>query len=229
MILEVDSLTKSYTFNGAIVPAVHNVSFSLTAGEFVAIRGRSGCGKSTLLLAAGGLLVPDAGHVTVLGRDIYAMRPRHRAAYLASSVGFVFQGFHLVPYLTVLENLLAPRLALTSRTTASDRREAEVLLQELGLTARQHNRPHQLSVGERQRVAVARALTNRPSLLLADEPTGNLDPENSHQVVTQLRRFSDQGGAVLMVTHHNQNSAEFDRTFEMDAGEISNVHERSLS
>lgn len=228
MILEVNSLAKSYTLNGVIVPAVHNASFSVKAGEFVAIRGKSGCGKSTLLLAVGGLLLPDSGHVTVLGRDIYAMRSRHRAAYLASSVGFVFQGFHLVPYLTVLENLLAPRLSLASRTTWSDRREAESLLQELGLGARQHSRPHQLSVGERQRVAVARALTNHPSLLLADEPTGNLDPENSQQVVTQLRRFSDQGGAVLMVTHHNQNSAEFDRTYEMNAGEISLIYEGSL-
>jgi len=223
MVLEIDQLAKKYSLHGATISAVHDVSLTLKSGEFVAVRGKSGCGKSTLLLSAGGLLRPDTGRVSILGRDIYAMRSRDRATYLATSVGFIFQRFHLVPYLTVIENLLAPRLVAAVFTTADDRQYAESLLHELGLRERFHSRPHQLSVGERQRAAIARALMSRPSLLLADEPTGNLDPENSLTVLRHLREFSDRGGAVLMVTHHNRNCQEFDRTYEMHDGQIS-VH-----
>lgn len=196
--LEIRNLTRTYRGPAGPVNVLDSLSLDVAAGEFVAVQGRSGCGKTTLLLAAGGLLHPDAGRVLVAGQDLYQLSEEARARYRAQRIGFVFQQFHLVPYLSVLDNVLAPTLALQS---AGARHRAEELLGTFGLTPRAHHVPAQLSTGERQRAALARAFLNRPQLLLADEPTGNLDRENADVVLGHLANFARAGGAVLLVTH----------------------------
>jgi putative ABC transport system ATP-binding protein len=198
VVLEVTDLSKRYTGPSGVVHALSGLSVTVGAGEFVAVQGPSGCGKSTLLLAAGGLLSPDGGRVLVEGQDLYAVTAEARSVFRAAHIGFVFQQFHLIPYLSVLDNVLAPTLAL-KREGAEER--AGELIAQFGLRDRQHHRPEQLSVGERQRAALARALLNRPALLLADEPTGNLDKDNAVLVLDALAGFARAGGAVLLVTH----------------------------
>ena len=198
MLISLDHITKSYTGDVEDVVAVADVSVSVDSGEFVAVVGPSGCGKTTLLLVAGGLLSPDSGEVTLDGTDPYSLSQEKRARFRAERIGFVFQQFHLVPYLNVLDNVLAPAL-VTGDPEAGKR--AEELVQRFGLGDRVGHRPGQLSTGERQRVALARALLNEPQVILADEPNGNLDSENSDEVLKALQAFADQGGAVLLVTH----------------------------
>jgi len=197
-ILEIRDVAKRYRGPAGPVHALAGVSLTVEAGGFVAVQGASGCGKSTLLLAAGGLLRPDAGEVRIAGQDPYALSPEKRAAFRAAHIGFVFQQFHLVPYLSVLDNILAPTLALPQ---PGARARAAELIAQFGLGERQHHVPEQLSVGERQRTALARALLNHPQLLLADEPTGNLDAGNARVVLDALADFARAGGAVLLVTH----------------------------
>lgn len=198
MLVELNDLTKTYNGRDGKVRAVDGISLSLDSGQFVSLQGPSGCGKSTLLLMAGGLLAPDSGIVTVAGESPYDMTPNARSGFRARNIGFVFQQFHLVPYLNVLENVLAPSIATGVET---DRDRARELVAQFGLEHRSGHVPGELSSGERQRTALARALFNRPKLLLADEPTGNLDAENSQVVLTHLRDFVTDGGAVLLVTH----------------------------
>jgi ABC-type lipoprotein export system ATPase subunit len=168
-----------------------------------------------LLLAAGGLLRPDAGNVTVAGQDPYALSPEERAKFRAAHIGFVFQQFHLVPYLNVLDNVLVPSLAAPAM-----RERAVELVAQFGLADRAHHVPAQLSVGERQRCALARALLNRPKLLLADEPTGNLDPDNGKLVLAALAGFVQQGGAVLLVTHDERASGVAQRWVRLRQGKV---------
>jgi putative ABC transport system ATP-binding protein len=198
--LSLDTISKTYRKGTRSVPVLHDLSLTVARGEFVSVLGPSGCGKTTILLTAGGLLTPDAGQVTLDGTDPYALAPEARAAFRAEHVGFVFQQFHLVPYLSVLDNVMTAGLA-AGDTSADVRAKAEGLIGKFGLSERSHHCPAELSVGERQRVALARALLNSPSLLLADEPTGNLDDDNAHIVLDTLRQFAHDGGAVLLVTH----------------------------
>ena len=199
--LSVKNLSKRYQGPESVVQALEVVSLSVGTGELVVVEGPSGCGKSTLLLAAGGLLVPDEGQVLVDGQNLYELSPDGRARFRAAKIGFVFQQFHLIPYLSVLDNVRAPCLAMP-QPDAMDR--AEELIAHFGLMDRRHHVPAELSTGERQRTALARALLNRPKLLLADEPTGNLDPENAEVVLGYLAEFARSGGAVLLVTHEAQ-------------------------
>jgi len=196
--LEFNKVTKIFNGPQGEVKALDAVSFSVEPGELVEVRGPSGCGKSTLLLAAGTLLQPTEGAVTIDDEDSYALSPNGRSALRASMIGFVFQQFHLVPYLSVIDNILLPS-AVQKNAAAHDR--ALELLNRFGLEHRGHHVPAQLSVGERQRTALARALFNQPKLLLADEPTGNLDSENGAIVLHALKSFAEEGGAVLLVTH----------------------------
>ena len=196
--LVIRNISKSYHRPGGSVRAMADVSLQVNAGELVAVRGPSGCGKTTLLLAAGGLLAPDAGSVELDGRNPYALDPDGRARLRAATVGFVFQQFHLVPYLSVLDNVLSPALA---GRIPDARERARKLIERFGLADRASHRPAELSTGERQRTALARALFNRPRLILADEPTGNLDEENGRLVLRSLADFAAAGGAVLLVTH----------------------------
>lgn len=197
-LLEIDNLSKAFDGPNGVIQAVDGVTLTVDAGEFVAIRGPSGCGKTTLLLAAGGLLAPDGGEVCIAGEDPYRLTQEQRARFRAEHIGFVFQQFHLIPYLSVLENIRVPELA-TGR--ADCRARAASLAVQFGLGDRLDHLPSQLSTGERQRTALARALLNKPGLLLADEPTGNLDDANACSVLDALSDFARSGGAVLLVTH----------------------------
>jgi putative ABC transport system ATP-binding protein len=218
-LLQIEGLSKSYRGGQGTITAVDQVSLTLGNGEFVAVQGPSGCGKTTLLLAAGALLRPTSGRVLLDGEDPYAMSPGQRARFRAVNVGFVFQQFHLVPYLDVLDNTLAPTLALGANGSARPR--ALELAARFGLTERLHHLPAALSTGERQRVALARALLNKPKLLLADEPTGNLDAENGQIVLRSLAEFARGGGAVLLVTHDPGAGEHASRIVRMNGGKIS--------
>lgn len=198
-----------------MVHALRGASLRLAPGSFKVIQGPSGSGKTTLLLAAGGLLRPDEGSVSVSGTDLYSLSPEQRARFRASHIGFVFQQFHLIPYLNVLENVLAPTLAY-AHNGAPER--AKQLVDDLGLGHRTDHPPSELSTGERQRVALARALLNEPELLLADEPTGNLDAENAAAVLRHLRAFAERGGAVMVATHDER--VEADECYALADGQL---------
>ncbi|MCE9552816.1 MAG: ABC transporter ATP-binding protein [Planctomycetes bacterium] len=220
MLLSINDVSKSYEVDGRAVAALSSVSLELAPGRFVALKGRSGCGKSTLLLSAGGLLRPDGGSVRWGNIDIYALSPEERAALRAREVGFVFQQFHLVPYLSVLENVLAATLGLSTDATPATAHRAHELIDRFGLSDRVTHRPSQLSVGERQRTALARALLNRPQVILADEPTGNLDAQSAAVVLDELASFAHAGGAVLLVTHEAEAAARADECLNMEAGRL---------
>ena len=213
--IELDRVEKVYRTPRGEVRALAGVSLAVPAGQFVVVRGASGCGKSTLLNLIGGLARPTAGTVRVDGQDLGAMTAGRRAAFRAGTVGFVFQTFHLVPYLTVLENVT---MAAASPAGAFDR--AKQLLEEFGLGPRLEHHPAELSAGESQRVAIARAMLNRPPLLLADEPTGNLDRENAAAVLDLLAGFHRQGGTVLLVTHQELPGDYGDRVLLLKEGQV---------
>lgn len=218
VILSAENLTKSYSSGEGHVRALKGVSLTIEAGEFVAMHGPSGCGKSTFLLIAGGLLSPDGGKLSIAGKDPYELSQGERSAFRAGHIGFVFQQFHLIPYLDVLDNLLVNEL--TPGEKPALREDAEKLLERFQMEERKHHVPSQLSVGEQQRVALARALLSRPKLILADEPTGNLDTENSEILLGCMKEFAGEGGAVLMVTHDDRARAAAARSIEMKAGEL---------
>ncbi|HID55654.1 TPA: ABC transporter ATP-binding protein [Candidatus Poribacteria bacterium] len=212
-----ENLTKIYRTGGGEVKALDGVDLRIEKGEFVVVRGPSGSGKTTLLMIIGGMLRPTEGRVIVNGKDLYSMGTRERAKFRAENIGFVFQMFHLVPYLNVIENVL---LAAGARGNRGDRDRARELLDRLGLADREHHRPSQLSVGESQRVAIARAMFNRPKLILADEPTGNLDPKTSEEVFGYLDEFHREGGTVLVVTHGGEAERYADRILQLQEGRM---------
>ena len=214
--LSVENLSKSFPDAAEEVHAVIDVTLEIAGGEFVALRGPSGCGKSTLLMAAGGLLEPSGGSVSVLGTDLYSLNQDGRARFRAENIGFVFQQFHLIPYLDVRDNILAASLA----TGAGDEERANQLLEHFGLTHRARHVPAALSTGEKQRAAMARALFNNPKLILADEPTGNLDRDNAESLLEQLSAFTNDGGSVLLVTHDARVEGHTDRTVEISEGRL---------
>ena len=212
-----DEVTKIFRKNGSEVTSLDRFTAKVAEGEFVAVRGPSGSGKTTLLLTLGGMQRPSAGSVQLAGRDLYALSPAERARLRSSEIGFVFQMFHLVPYLDLLANVL---LACPGKPSAEVRQRASGLMDELGLADRASHRPGELSAGERQRLAVARALLNRPKLILADEPTGNLDPENAAEVIRHLAEFHRAGGTVVLVTHGAVADAHADRTLRLEQGRL---------
>ncbi len=217
-ILQAEKLSKAFNTPDGDVIAVDEVSFKLDKGDFVAMHGASGCGKSTLLLMCGALLSPTDGTVTIAGENPYVFSPESRAAFRGAHIGFVFQQFHLIPYLNVLDNILVNELAVPGGDDLRDK--AETLLEKFKLSHRKHHVPSKLSVGEQQRVALARALMRDPELILADEPTGNLDTENSAIILDHLAAFASDGGAVLMVTHDDRARAAAGRRMEMDNGKL---------
>ncbi len=194
--------------------ALAAVSLQVDDGEFVCLRGPSGSGKTTLLLLAGGMLRPTSGRVELVGQDLYAMDAAARGGMRATTVGFVFQTFNLVPYLDVADNL---RLAGGGRHQL----ERDYVIEHLdavGLAARADHKPQALSAGERQRTALLRAMLHKPRLLLADEPTGNLDPQNATMVMDLLSEFHADGGTVLLVTHGALGDDRADRVLHLEAG-----------
>lgn len=202
--MQLSGITKRFAGPHGQVPVLAGIDLTLAPGSITAVRGASGSGKSTLLLIAGGLLRPDAGTVAFASEDLYRASPARRAALRAGGIGFVFQLFHLLPYLNVLDNILVP--GLTAADTELTRR-ARDLAERFGLTPRLAHRPAALSTGERQRVALARALLRRPAVLLADEPTGNLDHANADLVMSCIGEFAANGGAVLLATHDERAAA----------------------
>ena len=195
------------------------MSLHVRAGEFVSIVGPSGSGKSTLLFAMGGLSEPTTGEIRLGGQSIYELDVTRRAALRRTELGFVFQTFNLVPYLECLENVALPAL-LAGKPRAQAREQAAAMLDRLGLSARARHLPGQLSVGERQRVGIGRALVNGPKVLLADEPTGNLDPELAGSVMELLLELRSAGQTIAMVTHAPQLAAQTDRTIVLRAGQV---------
>ena len=215
--LEVKNLTKVFRGPNGPLNAVDDVSLQVKAGEFLAIQGPSSSGKTTLLLSIGGLQTPDKGNVIVEGKNIYRMKPDDRARFRAANIGFVFQQFYLIPYLTVMDNILAPSMALPHLEAG---KRAEELIERFKLTERSFHKPSQLSTGERQRTAMARALLNNPKLLLADEPTGNLDEKNADIILNFLSEFAKSGKMVLMVTHSEHAAAYADREIHLKNGKV---------
>ncbi|MAE30673.1 MAG: hypothetical protein CMO43_03605 [Verrucomicrobiales bacterium] len=212
-----DDVTKTFRKNGAEVVSLDRFTAEIAEGEFVAVRGPSGSGKTTLLLTLGGMQRPSAGAVQFGGRDLYGLPSAERARLRSGEIGFVFQMFHLVPYLDLLGNVL---LAAPGRPSDAERERAAGLLDELGLAKRASHRPGELSAGERQRLAVARALLNRPKLILADEPTGNLDPENAAEVIRHLAAFHRDGGTVVLVTHGTAADEHAGRIVRLEQGRL---------
>jgi len=206
-------------FNGAQgkVTALKGVSFSVRPGELLAVRGPSGCGKTTLLLTAGGLLRPSDGQLSIDGQDPYALSPEMRSRLRARTIGFVFQQFHLIPYLTVRQNIMTASLAAPLKE-ASER--TQKLISHFGLDDRADHVPARLSTGERQRTALARALLNEPKVIMADEPTGNLDEDNARTVFGYLSQYVGDGGCVLLVTHDDRAAAHATRSLQMSQGQL---------
>jgi ABC-type lipoprotein export system ATPase subunit len=207
---------KEYRARKGAVQALQSVSLESRKNEFIVIKGPSGSGKSTLLLMLGAMLKPSGGSVVINGTNIYSLNIRDRAAFRADNIGFVFQMFHLISYLNVLENVLLA--AWKNGSPGESESKAQSLLEKLGLENRVDHTPGELSAGERQRVGIARAMMNNPTLILADEPTGNLDQENAKEVITHLKDFRDSGGTVMMVTHGDVCDDIADRTLFLKDG-----------
>jgi ABC-type lipoprotein export system ATPase subunit len=215
--ITLEHVGKIYRADEGEVRALDDVSLSVNEGEFVVLRGPSGSGKSTLLLTIAGLVTPTQGNVIVRGKNLYALTGRERARFRSETMGFVFQMFHLLPYLDAIENVLVPTMLREDR---ANRSESRAVMERLQLSNRLRHRPSELSTGERQRVAIARALLNRPRLILADEPTGNLDPENAAEVLHYLTEFHEGGGTVLLVTHDQSAADTAGRIIQLREGRV---------
>ncbi len=217
-IVEIEQVTKTY-HSGADIQALFNVSFNMEAGEFLAIRGPSGSGKSTLLHLIGTLDKPTAGRVVVDGADINLFHGNDLADFRRRTIGFVFQLFNLVPSLTALENVMLPLLPYQRGLAFNLAERAQRLLEQVGLDKRLHHLPGEISGGEQQRVAIARALINEPKLILADEPTGNLDSQSGAAIMALLKRLNQEKGlSLILVSHDSQVAKEAQRTIHLQDG-----------
>ncbi|GAK54139.1 ABC transporter-related protein [Candidatus Moduliflexus flocculans] len=212
-------LSKVYGSGDAAVSALRDVSFQIGPGEFVGIMGESGSGKSTLLSIMGAMNSPSSGSFAVDDIDVYALRQEQRADFRREFLGFVFQSFHLVPYLTVLENVMLP-LTTIAMPAKIKRDKAAAALNSVGLATKAARLPNQISGGEQERVAVARAIVNEPPVLLADEPTGNLDTKNTRDLMELLQRLNSNGMTVIMVTHSQECAAFARRILRIKDGRL---------
>jgi putative ABC transport system ATP-binding protein len=215
-LLEVKSISKTYGSGETAVNALKNVSFTVPKGEYVAIVGESGSGKSTLLNMLGALDTPTSGKVLIDGKDIFAMKDSALTIFRRRNIGFIFQAFNLIPELTVEQNIIFPVLLDYQKP---DKKYLEELLTVLNLKERRNHLPSQLSGGQQQRVAIGRALMTRPSLILADEPTGNLDSQNSSEVITLLKETSKKyAQTIIMITHNRSIAQSADRVLQVSDG-----------
>ena len=215
-LLFVHHISKTYGTGEAAVHALKNVSFSVPKGEYVAIVGESGSGKSTLLNMIGALDAPSSGKVLIDGKDIFSMNDEELTVFRRRNIGFIFQAFNLVPELTVEQNIIFPVLLDYQKP---DKKYLEELLAVLNLKERQNHLPSQLSGGQQQRVAIGRALITRPALILADEPTGNLDTQNSSEVIALLKNASKKyEQTIIMITHSRSIAATADRVLQVSDG-----------
>lgn len=217
-LLEVENICKTYGSGETAVKALRNVSFSVPKGEYVAIVGESGSGKSTLLNMIGALDMPTSGKVLIDGKDIFSMNDRKLTVFRRRNIGFIFQAFNLIPELTVEQNMIFPLLLDYQKP---DKRYLEELLTVLNLKDRRNHLPSQLSGGQQQRVAIGRALITRPSLILADEPTGNLDSQNSSEVIALLKETSKKyEQTIIMITHNRSIAQTADRVLQVSDGTL---------
>ncbi len=220
-ILEVQNLCKTYGKGEAEVRALDHVSFSVGKGEFIAIVGESGSGKSTLLNVVGALDNPTSGKVLIDGKDIFSMPEKKLTVFRRQNIGFIFQSFNLIPELNVEQNITFPLLLDYQKP---DQRYVEELLGILGLKERRKHLPSQLSGGQQQRVAIGRALAARPAIIMADEPTGNLDSKNSQEVITLLKSMSAKyRQTILMITHNENHADATDRVLRMTDGRLEDL------
>ena len=220
-ILEVQNLCKTYGKGEAQVRALDNVSFSVGKGEFIAIVGESGSGKSTLLNVVGALDNPTSGKVLIDGKDIFSMPEKKLTVFRRQNIGFIFQSFNLIPELNVEQNITFPLLLDYQKP---DQKYVEELLEILGLKERRKHLPSELSGGQQQRVAIGRALAARPAIIMADEPTGNLDSRNSQEVITLLKSMSAKyRQTILMITHNENHADATDRVLRMTDGRLKDL------
>jgi putative ABC transport system ATP-binding protein len=220
------NVTKSYTGQNGIVSALGGVSIKVARGDFIAVIGRSGAGKSTLLGVMGGLLKPSSGEVILDGKSLWQLDQRARARVRAQKIGFVFQNASVIRSLTVLENVLLPQTFLPKPVT-TDVSRAMNLVELMGIESKAHSYSDQLSGGEQRRVAIASALMNNPPLLLADEPTGDLDTETESEIMNTFLDLKRRGTTIVMVTHNYQLACYADRILEMNSGSIVELSPRT--
>ena len=220
-LLEVQNVSKTYGRGEAAVHALKQAAFSVPKGEFVAIVGESGSGKSTLLNMIGALDTPTSGRVLIDGRDIFSMKDSSLTVFRRRNIGFIFQNFNLIPELTVEQNIIFPVLLDYEKP---NKKYLEELLAVLNLKERRHHLPSQLSGGQQQRVAIGRALITRPALILADEPTGNLDSQNTSEVITLLKEASRKyEQTIVMITHSRSIAQTADRILQVSDGVVSDL------
>lgn len=217
--LRMNKISKIYTKSNKQVKAIDNVSLEISSGDFVSLMGPSGSGKSSLLLMLGGMLTPSQGEVIIDGQSLYDLNPEEISALRLEKIGFIFQTFNLIPYLTALQNVQVP-LLLKGMSGKQQIEKATHLLEKVELSERIHHEPAELSVGEQQRVALARMLANEPSIILADEPTGSLDPAMSDHVIQFLCELNQEGRTVVMVTHDKNVAAHAKRRLTLVNGTI---------
>ena len=215
----VQDVTKTYKKGSQSQNALNNISFKVQEGESLAVMGPSGSGKSTLLQLLGGLDYPTSGEVTICNQQPVRLSDAKRARFRKTTIGFVFQQFYLQPFLSALDNVALP-LRLNNVSAAEARRQAGELLEKVGLKAKFSSQPAELSGGEMQRVAIARALANKPKLLLADEPTGNLDRDNASKVMDLFLQLAHEGTSVIVVTHDELVASAFKRVIKLENGQI---------
>lgn len=218
--IKIENITKIFQSKKASVVALNEVSLDVKAGSFVLIKGPSGCGKSTLLFTLGGMLSPSLGNLFFDGEDVYQWPEKKKLLYRSREIGFVYQSYHLIPYLNVLNNILLPN---KSGKQVADKKKIEELAAQMNLQERLTHMPAQLSEGEKQRVALLRALIVHPRLLLADEPTGNLDPGNSEIIMKQFDEYRKQGGTIFMASHGSEADELADIIVSMNKGKITEI------
>ena len=220
-LLEVNSICKTYGMGETAISALKNVNFTVPKGEFVAVVGESGSGKSTLLNMIGALDIPTSGNVIIDGKNIFTMKEEELTIFRRRNIGFIFQAFNLIPELTVEQNMMFPVLLDYQKP---DRAYLEELLAVLNLKERRNHLPSQLSGGQQQRVAIGRALITRPALILADEPTGNLDSQNSSEVIALLKEASRKyEQTIIMITHNRSTAQTADRILNVSDGVLTDL------
>ncbi|SMP50311.1 putative ABC transport system ATP-binding protein [Neorhodopirellula lusitana] len=217
--LSMQNVTKTYEMHRQKVVALDDATLEIPEGDFVSLIGPSGSGKSTLLVMLGGMLSPTSGRVLLNGQSMYDLNADGRARMRKNNIGFVFQTFNLIPYLSAQENVQIP-LYLSDTNEADQRDRAAELLERVGLGDRLDHKPTELSVGQQQRVALARMLANDPAVILADEPTGNLDPETSDQVIGYFEEFNRERRTIVMVTHNPEAAERAKRVLKLRNGQI---------
>ena len=218
-LIKMQNVKKHYCSGDDVVEALRGVDITIDAGEFITIMGQSGSGKSTLLSVLGGMNHPTSGEVEMAGVQLYQLHSEKLADFRAQNLGFVFQAFNLIPYLTALENVMLP-LAIIKMNSAAKKSAARESLEQVGLSDKLDRLPNQLSGGEQERVAIARAIVNNPHILLADEPTGNLDSATSGEVMALFRELNRAGQTVVMVTHNPEIGKYSDRTIHLKDGKV---------